>query len=315
MNPHFCLMTNDVETTSILNHKLRDETAEYLLSQGMPRLLDLYETFDVKATFFFTGYVARLKPKLVRMVADKGHEIGSHGLTHDVNQAFDLLPLKTQVDHLRQSKKILEDICGQTVFSFRAPAARVNYDVTNALEDAGYRIDSSVSSQRLDMMLSFGSLKKMNWILAPRLPYFTDRNNIFRAGNSTVLEIPISAFGLPYIGSSMRVLPSVNKIIRWLLFWETKVNNRPVVFLTHPNEFIDEDSEGGKIQRRGTNWLSYLLGDVIRHKLKIKNLGEKALPLFRKEIEFFKKKDFCFVTCQEFYHYYEKHIDHNKAPL
>ena len=26
-----CLITNDVETTSILNHKLRDKTGEYVL--------------------------------------------------------------------------------------------------------------------------------------------------------------------------------------------------------------------------------------------------------------------------------------------
>jgi len=175
-----------------------------------------------------------------------------------------------------------------------------------ALEDAGYRIDSSVSPQRLDMMFSFGSLKKMNWILAPRLPYFVDKNNIFRKGSSTIFEIPISAFGLPYIGTSMRVLPSVNKIIRRLLFWETTVNSRPIVFLTHPNEYIDEDFEEGKIQRRGTSWLSYVLGDLVRHKLKIKNLGEKALPLLRKEIEFFTRKHFRFVTCREFYQQYNR---------
>ena len=46
-----CLITNDVETTSILNHKLRDKTGEYVLSQGMPRLLDLYDQYGVKATF------------------------------------------------------------------------------------------------------------------------------------------------------------------------------------------------------------------------------------------------------------------------
>ena len=48
----YCLITNDVETTSILNHKLRDKTGQYLVDQGMPRLLELYERYEVKATFF-----------------------------------------------------------------------------------------------------------------------------------------------------------------------------------------------------------------------------------------------------------------------
>jgi peptidoglycan/xylan/chitin deacetylase (PgdA/CDA1 family) len=295
------LITNDVETTSILNHNLRDKTAEYLLIQGMPRLLDLYESFGVKATFFFTGYVARLKPGLVRMVAEKGHEVGSHGLTHDVKLAFDLLPLETQIDHLKRSKEILEDICGQTVISFRAPAARVNYNLPAALEETGYKVDSSVASQRLDMFLSFGSIKKLNWLLSPRKPYFSALDNIFKKGNSAVLEIPITACAFPYIGTFMRVAPSLNRMLRRVLYLETLLSGRPFVFLTHPNEFIDEDFEGGDIERRGSNFLSYLLGDILRHKLKVRNLGNSALPLLETELTFFKRKGFEFKSCREVY--------------
>jgi peptidoglycan-N-acetylglucosamine deacetylase len=292
-----CLITNDVETTSILNHRLRDKTADYLESQGMPRLLDLYERYGVTTTFFFTGYVARLRPGLIRMAAEKGHEIGSHGLNHRMDEAFDILPYDTQVAHLKESKKILEDICGQAVVSFRAPAARANYDLARALEEAGYHIDSSVSSQRLDMMFSFGSLKKLNWVTAPRLPYFADRENIFKRGNSPILEIPISAFGFPYIGTFMRIAPSLNRLTRFLLYLETLLNHRSFVFLTHPNEFIDEDREEGEIKRRSANYFSYLLGDLVRHRLKIKNLGKKALPLMEKELQFFKNRNFEFETC------------------
>ena len=62
---NICLITNDVETTSILNHRLKDETAEYVLKQGMPRLLDLYERYGVKATFFYTGHIAQICPEVV----------------------------------------------------------------------------------------------------------------------------------------------------------------------------------------------------------------------------------------------------------
>lgn len=301
MNSGICLITNDVETTSILNHKLRDKTVEYLMTQGMPRLLDLYETYNIKTTFFFTGYVAKLQPALVKMASAKGHEIASHGLRHTVDCAFDVLPLKTQIDHLQQSKKILEDICGTEVISFRAPAARANYDMPIALEESGYKIDSSISSQRLDMMFSFGSIKKLNWLIAPRQPYFVKKDNIFKRGDSQILEIPISAFGFPYIGTFMRVSPTLNRLTRMLLYMETKITNRPITFLTHPNEFIDEDKETDVIERRGTNFISYLLGDVIRHKLKLRNLGAKALPLLKRELAFFTESDFNFVTCKKYY--------------
>lgn len=298
----YCLITNDVETTSILNHKLRDKTGEYVLNQGMPRLLDLYEKYGVKATFFYTGHIAKLFPEVVRMAFDRGHEVGSHGLTHEVNQAFDVLTPEEQLSHLKQSKQILEDIIGEEVVSFRAPAARVDKRFPEILKEAGFKVDSSVSSQRLDMMFSFGALKKLHWLTAPRKAYFTQSNNIFKKGDSEILEAPISAFGFPYIGTFMRIAPTLNRMTRTLLYWETLCNGRQFVFLTHPNEFIDEDQETTEIERRGNSYLSYLFGDVIRHKLKVKNLGEKALPIYERELAFLQRKEFDFVTCKELYY-------------
>lgn len=302
----FCLITNDVETTSILNHKLRDKTGEYVLNQGMPRLLDLYDRYGVKATFFFTGHIATLYPQVVKMAYDRGHEVGSHGLTHEVSQAFDVLTSDEQLSHLRQSKQILEDIIGDEVISFRAPAARVNEKFPQIMKEAGFKVDSSVASQRLDMFFSFGALKKLHWITAPRKAYLVNEENIFKKGDSEVMEVPISAMGFPYIGTFMRIAPGLNRLTRQLLYWETLCNGRQFVFLTHPNEFIDEDWEGGKIQRRASNYFSYLMGDVLRHKLKVKNLGEKALPIFERELEFFQRKNFDFLTCRDLYEIKQK---------
>lgn len=295
------MITNDVETTSILNHKLRDKTGEYVLNQGMPRLLDLYDKYGVKATFFYTGHIAQLYPDVVRMAHERGHEVGSHGLTHEVSKAFDVLSPEEQLSHLKQSKQILEDIIGEEVVSFRAPAARVDKKFPLIMKESGFKVDSSVSSQRLDMMFSFGALKKLHWLTAPRKAYFTQTDNIFRRGDSEVLEAPISAMGFPYIGTFMRIAPGVNRLTRRMLFWETLCNGRQFVFLTHPNEFIDEDRETNEIERRAGNYISYLLGDVLRHKLKVKNLGERALPIYERELSFFRDKQFQFLTCKELY--------------
>ena len=296
----FCLITNDVETTSILNHKLRDKTADYVLNEGMPRLLELYAKYGVNATFFYTGYIAQLCPQVVKLLDNSRHEIASHGLTHRPEKAFDVLPYATQVEHLKRSKQILEDIAGKEVISFRAPAARVNGNIAAALAEAGYKIDSSVSSQRMDMFMSFGALKKLNWLTAPRNPYFTKEDNIFKKGEGSILEIPISAFVFPYIGTFMRISPVLNRLTRQLLVMETNRTGRPINFLTHPNEFIDEQLEGGKIERRAKNYFSYLLGDVLRHKLKVRNLGKKALPILERELSYFASQGYRFVTCAEY---------------
>lgn len=296
-----CLITNDVETTSIVNHMLRDETGKYVRDEGMPRLLDLYDRYGIRATFFYTGHIARLYPEVVLMAHQRGHEVGSHGLTHEVSRAFDILSPEEQLTHLRQSKQILEDIIGEEVVSFRAPAARVDKQFPQVLHDAGFKVDSSVSSQRLDMMFSFGALKKLHWITAPRRAYFTDPHNIFRNGGSDILEIPISAIGFPYIGTFMRIAPVLNRMTRRLLYAETLCTGRQFVFLTHPNEFIDEPQVTTQVQRRSANYLGYLLGDLLRHHLKVRNLGAKALPIYEQELAFFHQKGFTFLSCKDLY--------------
>jgi peptidoglycan/xylan/chitin deacetylase (PgdA/CDA1 family) len=60
------------------------------------------------------------------------------------------MPLEKQIRHLEETKKLLEDISGLEVISFRAPALRVNDDTPKALISTGYKIDSSVASQRFD---------------------------------------------------------------------------------------------------------------------------------------------------------------------
>ena len=48
----FCLLTNDVETTSIINNTLSYKTGEKVLKEGMPLLLELYKQYDIQSTFF-----------------------------------------------------------------------------------------------------------------------------------------------------------------------------------------------------------------------------------------------------------------------
>ncbi len=295
------ITTNDVETTSILNNCLSDETGEIVYKEGMPLLLDLYAEYGIKTTFFFTGYIAEKYPDMVKNVMPYGHEVASHGYTHAADMAFDLLSFEQQKEQLKKSKAILEQITGQAVISFRAPAARVNKDTALALAETGFKIDSSIASQRFDMFLSFGSRNKLKWLMTPRKPYFTDRDSLWKKGNGEILEIPISALLMPYIGTTMRMFPMVTSQLRKALAVESAITQKPVVFLTHPNEFIEENSSSIAVHRRSANFIGYLLGDVIRRKLKLKNLGKKALPIYRKEIEYFLNKGFRFVTCKEYY--------------
>jgi peptidoglycan-N-acetylglucosamine deacetylase len=295
-----CLLTNDVETTSIWFNKLRDETGMKVMKEGLPLLLDIYEKYRIKSTFFFTGYIGKRFPGVVKMILPYGHEVGSHGLSHKKEDAFDVLSYENQVYHLSESKKILEDISGKEVISFRSPALRVNKYTAKAISTTGYKIDSSIASQRFDMFFSFGSLRKLKWLFAPRVPYRTSPNSLFKRGNGEIIEIPLSATFLPYVGTTMRIFPSVSKVQRCILNFENKINKKPIVFDIHPNEFIDESDEVRVINKRSNNPASYLLQDIIRSRLKVKNLGKKAVPLYESQISYFMEKGYKFSTIKNY---------------
>ncbi|MEX0967127.1 MAG: polysaccharide deacetylase family protein [Bacteroidia bacterium] len=296
----YCLLTNDVETHSIWYNTLRDETGKKVLEEGMPILLDLYQKYNVKSTFYFTGYIAEKFPEVVKMILPYGHEVGSHGYSHEVFHGFDVLSYKDQVEHLRKSKQILEDISGQEVISFRAPALRVNSNTSHALIETGFRTDSSVASQRFDMFMSFGGLKKLKWLSAPRLPYRTAEGNLFKKGNSPLVEIPLTAMIFPYVGTTMRIFPTVTKMQRQVLHAETSMSGKPLVFDIHPNEFIEEANGARTVERRATNFVSYVLADLIRGQLKVKNLGRKAIPLYENKISYYSKRGYKFLTIQDY---------------
>jgi peptidoglycan-N-acetylglucosamine deacetylase len=300
MSDKYALLTNDVETTSIWFNELRDETGAKVMEEGMPILLDLYRKYGIRSTFFFTAYIASLYPEVVRMILPDGHEVGSHGKSHLKDNGFDIMPYTRQKEHLEYSKKLLEDISGQEVISFRAPALRVSPLTARALIDTGFKTDSSIASQRFDFFLSFGSKQKMSFLRAPRLPYRTAANNIFRKGASDLVEIPLSATLMPFMGTTMRIFPGLTFLQQRLLDLETRYNAKPVVFGTHPNEFIDERSEARKIARRSSNPISYLMHDLVRGKLKVRNLGPAATPIYEKLIRFYAQNSYKLITIKDY---------------
>jgi len=294
----YFLMTNDVESFSIPLNREDESAVKDVYEVGLPRLLDLYAQHDIKSTFYFTGMFAEQSPESVELVKAHGHEIGCHGYDHAPERAFDVLSYEEQVTELKKAKKAIEAVAGG-VESFRAPMLRINEATVRALEETGFQSDSSVASQRFDGPLTFGSKRKLKWLIAPRKPYVLSYDSIVKSGSSNVLEIPISAAIIPFIGTTMRISPFMIKLVQNYLFKESKRTDKPVVFLFHPNECLDV---GGTIEttRRTNNPIEYLFADVIRQKLKLKNLGRASLKLLDEILTRAKEYGFEFVSANEY---------------
>lgn len=301
----YFLATNDVELTSIRFNKQRIKSGELVQNEGLPRLLELYKKYKVKASFFVTGDLAESFPAIPRLIVADGHELASHSYSHEDEFALDQMSLAGQKDQMHRSKCILEDTAGVRVRSFRAPALRVNEFTAHALHETGYDIDSSISPQRADMFFSFGALRKLNRLWASRYPGYVKQNDLSRRGDYPVFEIPISALGMPFIGTSMRICPAAIRILRNLLAAEASLRGNPINFLMHPNECMIEQGDD-TIGRRSSNMLTHFFAEKIRLQLKLRNLGEDAIALYAEHLEFFAKQEFEFVTCSEYYNIWKQ---------
>ncbi|WP_455391488.1 polysaccharide deacetylase family protein [[Eubacterium] cellulosolvens] len=293
-------MTNDVECFSFEHNRYEQSVAKRVLRQGLPRLLDLYDKYDVNVTFFYTGKIVEVEPEVVDIVKERGkHEIACHGYSHEVKHGFDIMPFDKQEIHIKKAKDIITKAAHQKIKSFRGPMARINADTIKVLEKTGFEIDSSVASQRFDGPLSFGAKGKLKWLYAPRSPYHPSRNNPFQRGDSKIFELPISAFFFAYIGTTMRTSPKINKILQKILNFEAK-KGKPIVFIIHPNEVMDFNSNDIIKYTRGKTIMQKMFADKLRLKIKTKCLGISALKRLEIIIRSEKAKCLEFVTCTEY---------------
>ena len=100
-----------------------------------PFILNLLDRYGMKATFFLVGKQAAMYPELVRQIAERGHEIGSHSHTH-----IDLCGLdqRSVEQELVKSRAAIRQACGQTVTLFRPPGGNYDDDVRAAAAACGY---------------------------------------------------------------------------------------------------------------------------------------------------------------------------------
>ena len=108
------------------------------------RVLELLESHGVRGTFFVLGLAAEKAPELVREIQRAGHEVQSHGYGHQLIHTLDRDAFRSD---LERSRKLLEDITGQPITGYRAPAFSITQETLWALDvlvECGFRYDSSI---------------------------------------------------------------------------------------------------------------------------------------------------------------------------
>lgn len=108
------------------------------------KLMDELERFGVKATFFCVGQLAKEFPYIVKSIASKGHEVGCHS---NIHTWLDKMDENTLLYDTKEALKVLEDVSGQKVVSYRAPAFSItphNKWAISVLAECGIKNDASI---------------------------------------------------------------------------------------------------------------------------------------------------------------------------
>lgn len=232
-----------------------DKEYDYL-TEPTYRTLDLLDECDVEATFFVVADVVDNYPGLVEEIANRGHEIGCHGLHHECTIDPDTKEPRFTPDlyktRLVEAKTKLEAASGQEVTGYRAPGAYVGGWVLDVLEDVGFEYDSSVArntlynktDQELDDLTT--------------VPYTPKRGTLAPGGTRSLVELP-----WPYLDVKIAKIPAAGgPLIR--LFGrriiqagiEQSQQRGDTVFYFHPLDISRETfPSGGNTKRRPAYWM------------------------------------------------------------
>lgn len=221
-------LTIDVEEwyQTILFNRDGDNKSEITnLPKNVHEILLLLDKYDAKATFFIVGVVAEKYPDVVKMIAEHGHEIASHGYFHRIVYK---VPKQSFIDDVSRSLDILKRTTQKEILGYRAPTWSITRNSRWAIEvikSLGLRYDSSIYPVNVNLLKSL-QLK--------RFPYKI---------KDDFIEFPPSTFTLlgynfPFAGGTFLRFFSFNFIKNKI----TEINKMgyPAMVYFHSWEFSDE---------------------------------------------------------------------------
>ncbi|MGA9651900.1 XrtA system polysaccharide deacetylase [Pedobacter sp.] len=216
-------------------------------------LLDLLDKHGIKATFFVLGWLAERRPDLIKTIHSLGHEIASHGYSHEL--IYNQTPSEFSLD-INKSKAMLSHLTGGTINGYRAPCFSVTPGSDwslDILKQAGFLYDSSIYPLRFHPDYGHPS--------ASRTP-FTHPNGLsefpLNTANYGKIQLPCSG------GAYFRYFtyPIFKRLVQRVLS-----QGEDFVFYVHPWE-LDPKLDSVKIPRLYSTRLFFNTGKT-EYKLKM----------------------------------------------
>ena len=152
---------------------------------GLSRILDLFDLYEVKGTFFFPGFVAQRHPEAIDRLLKEGHEVGHHGHMHERPDGLDDA-LEEAV--LERGIEVLRRLTGRAPRGYRSPAWELKPSTPALLTRLGFDYDSSLMARDVPYMVETPGRRLVE------LPITCISDDYMQFGRSSGIGSPAAAF-------------------------------------------------------------------------------------------------------------------------
>lgn len=139
------ILTFDIEEWALAESRGLGSASLYAeYDDCLNRILDLLDARGIKATFFCVGSLVPNHAYVIRMIADRGHEIGCHSNHHHF---LNKMTFGEVYEDTKKAVDSIEQVVGKKVLSYRAPAFSIgdsNKWAFDILAECGIERDASV---------------------------------------------------------------------------------------------------------------------------------------------------------------------------
>jgi len=242
------------------------------LDLGVRKFLDILDESNTKATCFILGYAAVRHPHIIKMIAERGHEIACHGWDHK------LISKQSPAEFQRETEdsvKAITDITGKEIKGYRASnftIVKTTLWALKILAEMGFQYDSSIFP-----------IKRSRYGISafPRNPVRIDLDDELEIIEFPLPTMRICGYNLPVGGGGyLRLYPY--RLTKWAI---SKLNQDgiPATVYIHPWEL---DPDQPRIKKVIT------LKKRMMHYCQLESTEKKLRNLLR---------DFRFTTAENVY--------------
>jgi hypothetical protein len=220
---------------------------------GLDTFSDFLQQYDIKATLFMVGndFLHKKNHDAIRSIAEKGHEIANHTMTH--TQGFRFLSPEQKESEIAGMEQVCTEITGIRPVGFRSPGWNISNDSLPILKRRGYLYDSSIFPTYMMPLLKLLHWKSMRsrtggdrttmglmrYMIAPTTPYRTTSNSLAQRGTDEFVEFPVTVTPFLRLPFSATFLLAIGLEIFRPLYKTLKSMKYPIQFQFHLSDFVD----------------------------------------------------------------------------